>query len=393
MNKKNAFLVFNGGSGNRGCEAIVRGTVKLLENTDTTLHLFSASVEQEKDVHLDSIIPCIPLQNQHNPLSRFIRHALCWLSFHKGDGLLQVRLIYENIWKHIKPNDLYLVIGGDVYCYGRPYLYYHINRILSRNKKVLWGCSIEPDTIDEEMITDLKSYDLIYARESITYNALIAAGITKNTVLIPDPAFSMPEIQLPLPAGFLEGNMVGVNVSPLIMQHNTEGQMVLDNYAAMIEDILAHTDYHIALIPHVIWGTSDDRIPLRILYDRFAHTGRIILLDGLSAQEIKGYISRCRFMVAARTHASIAAYSTCVPTLVVGYSVKARGIAADLFGTYENYVIPVQSLTKTDDLTRAFRWIMDHEHEIKSRLDMFMPTYCQKAKLATEAIHKLLADQ
>ena len=38
------------------------------------------------------------------------------------------------------------------------------------------------------------------------------------------------------------------------------------------------------------------------------------------------------------------AYSSCVPTLVVGYSVKARGIARDIFGTEDRYVLPVQSL-------------------------------------------------
>ena len=42
---------------------------------------------------------------------------------------------------------------------------------------------------------------------------------------------------------------------------------------------------------------------------------------------IKGYISRCELFIGARTHATIAAYSTGVPTLVLGYSVKARGIA------------------------------------------------------------------
>ena len=50
--------------------------------------------------------------------------------------------------------------------------------------------------------------------------------------------------------------------------------------------------------------------------------------------------------IGARTHATIAAYSSCVPTLVVGYSIKARGIAKDLFGTDEGYVLPVQALAK-----------------------------------------------
>ena len=67
--------------------------------------------------------------------------------------------------------------------------------------------------------------------------------------------------------------------------------------------------------------------------------------------ELKGYIARCRFFVGARTHATIAAYSSCVPTLVLGYSVKSRGIARDLFGNEENYVLPVQSLQEPDELT------------------------------------------
>ncbi len=53
-----------------------------------------------------------------------------------------------------------------------------------------------------------------------------------------------------------------------------------------------------------------------------------------------------------RTHATIAAYSTGVPTLVVGYSVKARGIARDLFGTEDGYVLPVQQLKESDELTK-----------------------------------------
>lgn len=49
------------------------------------------------------------------------------------------------------------------------------------------------------------------------------------------------------------------------------------------------------------------------------------MIEDASCGDLKGYISRCRFLVAARTHASIAAYSTGVPALVAGYSVKARG--------------------------------------------------------------------
>ena len=83
--------------------------------------------------------------------------------------------------------------------------------------------------------------------------------------------------------------------------------------------------------------------------------------------ELKGIISKCRFFVGARTHSTIAAYSMGIPTLVVGYSVKARGIARDLFGGEEGYVLPVQKLTR-DKLISAFKNIMIKEKEIQKKL-------------------------
>ena len=100
-----------------------------------------------------------------------------------------------------------------------------------------------------------------------------------------------------------------------------------------MEEILSNTDMRICLIPHVVWEYNNDRKPLISLYKKFKDTNRVILLEDHNCEELKGFISRCRFFVGARTHATIAAYSTCVPTLVVGYSIKSRGIATDLFGS------------------------------------------------------------
>lgn len=132
---------------------------------------------------------------------------------------------------------------------------------------------------------------------------------------------------------FVEKNTVGINVSPLIIEREGCNGMTMQNYEMLIEHILATSDMSVALIPHVVWSHNDDRKPLLLLYNKFRDTGRIYLQEDCNACELKSVISRCRFMVVARTHASIAAYSTGVPTLVVGYSVKAHGIAKDLFGT------------------------------------------------------------
>ena len=88
----------------------------------------------------------------------------------------------------------------------------------------------------------------------------------------------------------------------------------------------------------------------------------------------------------ARTHSTIAAYSTCIPTLVVGYSVKARGIAKDLFGTDENYVLPVQDLKETTDLWNAFQWVYQRKDDIRNHLQEIMPDYIERAKSAGELL-------
>ncbi len=102
------------------------------------------------------------------------------------------------------------------------------------------------------------------------------------------------------------------------------------------------------------------------------------MIQDCNAEQLKGYIARCRFMVAARTHASIAAYSSQVPTLVVGYSVKAHGIATDLFGTSENYVLPVQSLENDEYLANSFLYLKENEAEILAQYSQTMPQYIQK---------------
>ena len=373
----NILLYPHGGSGNHGCEAIVRATAKIMKGTNFTL--FSSCIEDDKKYGLKQLCS---IQKEQQPISRFsgsyikavIQNRIC------KDKDAFDRIIYQNIYKKSRLCQFAFSIGGDNYCYGVPRFIYIINKQLRKQgtKTILWGCSVEPEAIQGKMLEDLKGYTHIFARESITYQAMKDKGI-QQVSLFPDPAFQLNRIDLPLPTGFVEKNTVGINVSPLIMGCEQHQGITLKNYIALIQYLIEHTDMQITLIPHVVWNHNDDRIPLSQLYEQFKDTGRIILLEDHNAEELKGYIARCRFMVAARTHASIAAYSEQVPTVVVGYSVKAKGIAKDIFGTDEHYVIPVQALQQEDDLVKAFLWIYAHESDIKEHYQRVMPVYKAKA--------------
>lgn len=365
----------HGGSGNHGCEAIVRSTCKI---TQADITLFSASPEEDKKVGLDAICN---VKLDHYPISRFSLQYLKAVFQAKvyGDQTAYDRIYFSPVLTAAKTADYMLSIGGDNYCYGVPTFIYLVNKEIRKKggKTILWGCSVEPESIKGGMLEDLQGYTHIIARESITYEAMVKNGL-KQTMLIPDPAFQLNRIDLPLPKNFIEGNTVGINVSPMIIGLESNQGVTLQNYIELINYIINQTDMQVALIPHVVWSHNDDRIPLNILYDRFKETGRICLIEDHTAEELKGYIARCRFLIAARTHASIAAYSEKIPALVVGYSVKARGIAQDLFGSYEKYVIPVQSLRGKDDMTIAFKWLQDNESNIKQQLDSIIPIVKEK---------------
>ena len=78
-----------------------------------------------------------------------------------------------------------------------------------------------------------------------------------------------------------------------------------------------------------------------------------------------------------------------MPTLVVGYSVKARGIARDLFGDEERYVLSVQEITEKDILFKKFRWILQNEGLIKKKLVNEMPQYAKRVLVAKNYMEQL----
>lgn len=368
----NLVLYPHGGSGNHGCEAIVRSTCKI---TQAEISLFSAAPDEDKLAGLDKICR-VYLDHREIAKASMAYLQAFWQSKIKKDRMAFDRLYFSPVLQAAQNADYLLSIGGDNYCYGAPAFIYLVNKEIRKHgkKTILWGCSVEPESIKGEMLEDLKGYHKIVARESITYEAMLAKGL-HQAVLIPDPAFQLNRVDLPLPEGFVEGNTVGINVSPMIIGYEKNQGMTLQNYKVLIQYIINHTDMQVALIPHVVWNHNDDRIPLKILYNHFKDTGRICMIADHNAEELKGFIARCRFMIVARTHASIAAYSQKVPTLVVGYSVKARGIAKDLFGTDQNYVVSVQSLQREDDLKHSFHFLQENESKIREHFNQIMPVY------------------
>ena len=378
-------LYGNGSSGNHGCEAIVRGTVEVLGREH---HYAIMSEAPEQDLHygLQKVAQIRPAQEAYRRDLRFLS-AYAKLKLRGDYAAMDVLPYLDPIHQAAKTTDLALSVGGDNYCYGGTELYRYLNRAYhdSGVPTVLWGCSIEPSvTQQEKVIEDLRRYNAIVARESITFEAV--RKVQPNTVLAPDPAFRMKPVACEADERFCGGNVIGLNISPMIVSNEKNKGMARANYEELLRFLLEETDDMVALIPHVVWPQNDDRTELRRLYELFPQKDRMILVEDHTAPELKYLISRCRMFVGARTHATIAAYSSCVPTLVVGYSVKARGIARDLFGTEKGYVLPVQALERKDELKEAFTFLHAREDEIRGHLQSVMPGYVEQTKNAFEIV-------
>ena len=399
MNKDQMIFYMHAGSGNHGCEAIAVSTMELLNSkgiaqsgAPSPILVTNRSAEDNK-YQLGSLVSegKLTLIEERHISQHKLTHILYYI-YRKitGDAESFYRYRYKDVFGKLSADcsKTAVSIGGDNYCYPEMVK----DLVLSHNvfrkmgmKTVLMGCSVEPSTVPG-LIADLNAYDMIIARESITYDGLLKGGVSKDKLrLCPDPAFVLPVIETQLPKIFEERDVIGLNVSPMVQGKESGAGITMDNYRVLMSHILDKTDYGIALIPHVIWGNNDDRKPLLQLYEEFcnkdkAYTDRIALVSDHSASQLKFIIGRCRAFIGARTHSTIAAYSQCVPTLVLGYSVKSRGIAQDLFGSYDKYVIPVQSLKEKDDLLKGFEWMMDNEDNIRQTLCEKMPKYREKAK-------------
>lgn len=386
------------GSKNHGCEAIVRTTTQAIKERfpDAAITLYSEHPDEDlffKLPNLDAVIKHKFMYSSHT-IQKFSPDWFRSLYYAKCKPEEQL-LFYHSIPcrdKTLKKQDVFLSIGGDNYCYSTDIqLAAHTYLLKKLHKKiVLWGCSIGKENLNEIKINDLRQLDMIIARETITYQNMLDIGIDPDKLFLhADPAFMLHADYLPLPDGFIEGDTIGINFSPMALSYENKAQKGLAKKALynMVEYILTQTSSAVLLVPHVTKDGGNDLDVLRPIYEQYKETNRVVLLDDtLNAEQIKGYIARCKAFVGARTHATIAAYSTCVPTLVVGYSVKSVGIAKDIFGTDEHLVLPVNNLQSENDLTQALKYTLDHAEEMKKHLESTMPAYIESAKSAADRL-------
>ena len=391
---------------NRGCEALVRGISHVVRAAQPDVRFLLPSFFPERDRQQwpdaeaagDRLVPAYRLPT----------HCKLWARIHtRWAGVRSywwpAPAIPRDVWREVETATVGIMTGGDVlsldYSMGSLVKYVGQAETLMRAGRPmwLWAASIGPFTgqpdVERWVVRHLDRYEDISVRESSSLEYLRALGLPRAR-LVADPAFALvPEAfdaDALLPPE-RDGGVLGFNTSPLIHAINERraagsGAAAEKAIADFLGDVVRRTRLGVVLVPHVDavdGGTyNSDFVYLQGLLARMnLPSSRVRLaLRTLNAPRIKHLLAQCSYFIGARTHATIGALSQGVPTCSLGYSVKARGLNRDLFGS-ERYLLDTKSITR-DALWQALQRLIDDEGDIRSLLLARMPEWRQRAHSA-----------
>ncbi|MBW6464226.1 MAG: polysaccharide pyruvyl transferase family protein [Firmicutes bacterium] len=388
---------------NRGCEAIVRSTVGLLRKQFPSIEVLvpSDNIERDRRQWPQAIDNGVKFVQAYMP-----SYARYWVNLQRlpVPALKRAGCPFPApAWlkAQIASVDAVLAIGGDNYSldYRIPSPVMGLDKLAMDMGKpvILWGASVGPferePAFVPAIVKHLARMKTIAVRETVSYGYLTEALGLKNVSLIADPAFNLQKEEIDLkpfwPEAGVEG-VLGLNVSPLIERYKRAGQSLIDETVAFVNHVVIEKGMGVLLVPHVtaLAGADDSKSDygyMNRLISRCSDLGDRIRLvpDCYNAAQLKYIIGNLRYFIGARTHATIAAMSSRIPTVSIAYSVKAQGINRDLFGS-EEMVLPTPELS-SKSLMSYFDWLVEHEVAMAGRLETRVP---ELQILAAQAVSK-----
>jgi len=400
-------LAGNGSYGNRGCEAIVRGTMVILEAAFEAPEIDAVSIFSSDEA--------FRLQKQ-NEIDHRIGHG----QFHhprerlSGEWIKQrlVGLLSTEKRQSVVLRDLnqvlpnvagVLSVGGDNYAVENdrlPWPYIQLDDFVRKNGKplVIWGASVGPFDRRPEFESYMKEHLAgipVFARESATVEYLHSLGLGKWVYPVADPAFVMKP-ELPAASTFDSHQSeatIGVNFSPLVGKYVTgpNRSAWVKRCADIIDAVAKSTAERILLIPHVTHHVWDDwQFMKEVLEKSGVEDDQISLLPmAYSAAELKSIISRLQVFVGMRMHATIAAISSAVPTINIAYSIKARGLSRDMNG-HEDYCLLPEEM-EPELVAERIAHLWEKREEAAKVLEKNLPPVRAQAMKAGEFLKEILS--
>lgn len=401
--------------GNRGCEALIRSSVKTIKQHIPEARFLVPSKDMLRDTAqwkdaANQNVSFIAAEPIPSAIRWWGRARRLWSIF---EAYPPAYRLSSDTQSAIDRSDVLIMTGGDIISldYGLESLYYW-SRICEAamdagKTTVLWAGSVGPFTkspaAEKRMTQFLKRFSLITVRETASLEYLKKLGIP-DVRLVADPAFAL-DFEAPPKVDALRlldaaTPVLGFNVSPLIrkFRDSSENKDALDQeVAAFLIDTLTHQDLNILLIPHVdpLNGSEDnsDSAYMAGILKKVRAAGftgdRIDMLPRtFNTAQLKDVIRRCTYFMGARTHATVAALSQGVPTTSIAYSIKAKGINKDLFG-HLDYVLETPNVTHTT-LKQHLLILIERSAAIKEVLNGRMPKWKENAAASALQLNKIV---
>ena len=379
-----------GGLYNYGCEAIVRGTHRVIRHFIPDADIVYASPRHESDqktiADLDISVVRREIPKRFSP-SNIMRKLQGMAGIKKFSQFDSQRSI-ENI-------DAVFSIGGDIYTlqnrrgdYNGSIVQY-TDYCLSKGKKlILWGASVGPFSshpdIEKLIINQLKRFHAITLREDASFDYLNSFGLN-NIHRCADPAF-LVEPGL-IKTSTTTNNLIGINLSPLsaltLNRHMAEVLMLQSQTISKMIDRF-HVD--VLLIPHVVcpeMSNDDDLgylLKLAQMVNKPQHVS--VLQNAHDFIETKRHLVDCDLVIAARMHCAINAMTARVPTLLLSYSAKAKGMCRKVYDV-DDYCFPIDFCSSSEHqngFLETVEAILSHKEGIYGILNKSIPVMQEKAE-------------
>jgi colanic acid/amylovoran biosynthesis protein len=390
-------LVGNGSRQNRGCEAISITTIEMIKHKfpHAEIEILSFNPEIDSYFKVEHGIDVGLLYTDAGPKPDFLTRIKRKLHFLPEEECIHYSPLRPYIDK-LNQCDLVLSLGGDNYTddYGIPNLFWELAIWAERFRKpfVIWGASVGPFKSHRSLKIAkqaLKAVNMVTAREGVTVSYLKSIGYLGEVVRVHDSAFYLQTKQVDLPAFGREADMVGLNISPIYYRYSSKTSEEILAISKIIVKRLSEK-YNVLLIPHVMCGPGDnDALYMQDIEMENSHS--ILASPDYDCMMLKYLISKCKFFIGARTHATIAAFSTGVPTLSLGYSSKAKGINLELFG-HEDYLIAAQDFCE-ENILNKIKVIENNLHTIRKELIGTQSATLEKKNNGIDAVARIVKNE
>jgi len=164
---------------------------------------------------------------------------------------------------------------------------------------------------------------------------------------------------------------IGISVSHQIIKQWKSSDDYLNCIAVLCDYIVENTEYNVILIPNEFQdGVYNDIDVANEIYELLKNKVNVSILDvkKMLNSEIKNVISSCDVIVSSRYHSCVAALSSGVPTLVLGWHYKYDELLA-LYGQ-RKYILSSENCTVSillEKFKELFEKRMDEKNVIIER--------------------------